>query len=418
MTHVVIGSGVAGNEAAETLKKHSPESRVLLLSREPFPSYSACALPDFLAGWASREKLFIKSFDQYREEGIETRFNETVESIDLEKKRLICSETDVSYDTLIIATGSSALVPPLPGSRLEGNHVLKSMADMDTLSQVPARQVVVIGSGNIGMEAAEAMHLKGCQVTVVELLDRIMPKVFDPPASAFLQRAVESHGIRVLCSEKVEAILGDEQVHGVQTSHREIPCDTVIWAVGVRQNTQLAKEAGLEIGELGGILVDKGMHTSHTGVFACGDCVQTVDQITGAPSLSLLWPSARQQGRIAACNALGKNLEYEGAFTVVMEEICGLPSVSLGRIAEAVNPDALDLLEFEDDTHYRRVVLDNGIVAGYQNVGIPRGAGSMLFMIKNQVSLAEIHRWTHHRDLALRMPHYLVAGRLCQVTDE
>ena len=413
MRFLIIGNGVAGNEVADTLRDESPEAEIVIVSAENHPEYSACALSDCLAGWAPREKLFIKSLSQYEERGIELLLGTKAEKIVRSEKKVLLSDGEtLSYDKLFLATGSRAFVPPVSGSSLPGNYVLKSMDDMDNLERSKAEKVVVIGSGNIGIEAAEAMEIRGAEVTVIELLDRIMPKIFDEKASRFLESKIKEQGIEILCSEKVEEILGTDKVEGVRTDKRELACDTVIWAVGVRQNSEIAADAGLQLGDLGGIKVDAGMHTNDPDIFACGDCIETFDLLTGEPTLSLLWPSARQQAKVAALNALGFEAEYEGAFSVVMEDICGIPAVSLGKTMESAEQEKLLVLEDENSEGYYCIILEEDTFVGYQNIGRPEGAGSIMFMIKNRKTMSELKGVLNNKELAKRMPHYIVAGRL------
>jgi len=413
--YLIIGNGVAGNEVADTLRREAADCEITLISQEKYPEYSACALPDCLAGWAVKDKLFLKTEEEYKKTNIKISFSETALAINRKDKEVLTSARKIAYDKLFIATGSRALVPPLKGTKLTGNFVLKSMDDLEMLEKAEVKRLVVVGSGNIGIEVAEAMHLKGCEVSIIELIDRIMPKIFDHKASQILEKKIKETGVEVLTSEKVEEILGEGKVEGVKTDRRIIDCDGVVWAVGVRQNTEIAKEAGLEVGKFGGISVDSKMRTSDSEIFACGDCVETFDMLTGEPTLSLLWPSARGQARVAALNALGQEANYEGAFSVVMEDIFGLPATSLGKTASSIAEDQIKIIETENNDSYHQIILENDVFAGYQNIGNPEGAGSMMFMIKNKKTLAELHQTLLNHDLVKRMPHYITAGKLCGI---
>lgn len=415
MHYLIIGNGVAGNEVADTLRREAEDVEITLLSQEKYPEYSACALPDCLAGWAVKDKLFIKTREEYEKANINICFAETALSINRKNKEVITNEKGINYDKLFIATGSRALVPPLKGTKLTGNYVLKSMDDLEMLEKADIKKLVVVGSGNIGIEVAEAMHLRGCKVTIIELIDRIMPKIFDHKASKILSTRIIETGVEVLTSEKVEEIGGEDRVQSVKTDQRIIDCDAVVWAVGVRQNTEIAKEAGLKTGKFGGISVDSKMRTSDPDIFACGDCIETFDMLTGEPTLSLLWPSARGQARVAALTALGIEADYEGAFSVVMEDIFGLPSTSLGKTAEGIPKNEIKIIEKNEKDVFYQIVFENDVFTGYQNIGSPEGAGSMMFMIKNRKTLSELRQTLVNHDVVKRMPHYLVAGKLCGI---
>lgn len=411
MKAVIIGNGAAGLSAAAAVRKFSSGSEITMISREPEPGYSACALPDCLAGWVPRSRLYVADQEKYQSLGIKTIFGREVKALDLTGQQVVLEQGRVDYTRLILATGSRALIPPIQGSNLNGNYVLKTMSDLDQISKNKTRRVVVIGSGNIGVETAEALEIQGAQVTLIEMLERIMPKVFDLRPSQILQNILEKRGIRVLTGERVTGIDGSEQVAAVITDKREIPCDTVIWAVGVRQNVELAREAGLQMGNLGGVRVNTRMETSAPGVYACGDCTESFNMITGQPELSLLWPSAKRQGEIAGSNCAGQALEYEGSFSVVVEEIYSQPCISLGFTAEALADACQEIIERETEDSYYRLVLADGKAAGFQSIGLTRGAGALMALIKTRTPVREVERIMENRQLLKAVPWYGEAAR-------
>jgi len=411
MRTVIIGNGVSGNKAAETIRRQKPDWEVVMISREALPAYSACALPDCLAGWVSRDDLFIKSFSDYRELSIRTEFGKEVRLIDTASCEVVLEDRKIEYDRLILASGSRALIPPLTGVMLEGNFILKSVFDLERIMAHRPKQVVIVGSGNIGVEAAEALELRGCEVTIIEMLDRVMPKVFDEKPSAIIRRLLEENGVRVLTGEKVMEVRGSGKVEGIITDAREIPCDTVIWAVGVRQNVETAREAGIDIGSLGGIKVNSRMETNIEGIYACGDCIESFSLVTRRPELSLLWPSAKRQGEIAGLNCSGKPAEYEGSFTLVVEEICGKNCVSMGSTGGMQNDIQLQVIENEDKDCYFRLLLDNGRIAGFQGIGHNEGLGAIMALIKTKTQLSEVKRVLETRELLTMVPWFAGAAR-------
>lgn len=410
MRFVIIGNGAAGNAAAETIRKYDENAEIIMFSSEAFPEYSACALPDYISGWIPRSHLFLKDYDDYKHKQIKIEWGQSVTEIDTVNKQVITEKGMTKYDKLIIASGSRAFIPPINGVNLSGNFVIKSVSDVDRIIEHEPSQVVVVGSGNIGVEAAEALEIRGCKVTLIELLGRVMPKAFDAKASALLYKILTNNNIRVLTDEKVLEVKGLKQVEELVTNRRNIPCDTVIWTVGVRQNVELAQKSGISIGKLGGIKVNSRMETSQQDIYACGDCIESIDLLTGQPALSLLWPNAKRQAQVAALNCLGKPTEYEGSVNIIVEEIYDTLCVSIGFTEEMLSGRDFQVIENGNERFYYRIVISNGLIVGWQSIGISNGIGTILALIKTRTPIAEVKRVWQNSDLVAKVPWYLTAG--------
>ena len=412
---VIIGNGAAGNSAADTIRQHDPHIPIIMIAREELPEYSACALPDCLAGWVTRDKLFIKKTEDYLRMGIQMRWGQELIRIDADQRILITSQETMAYDRLILATGSRAVIPSIPGADLYGNFVVKTVADIDAIRTHQPREVLVVGSGNIGVEVAEALQVRGCQVTMVELRERILPRIFDEEPACRIQQILADHGIKVLTGEKVLAIKGGHGVEEAATDKRTIKCDTVIWAAGVKQNVEQAQAAGIKIGKLGGIQVDAYMRTNLTDVYACGDCIESVDLLTGYPSLSLLWPNAIKQGQVAALNCLGQDIHYAGAVSLVVEDIYGVTAVSMGITADALADRGCEVLEGDYSGQYWRLLVQDDRIMGMQSLGITVGLGAIMGLMKNRIPMGEIQQVLADSTLARRAAWYLPARRFVEI---
>lgn len=412
MRIVIIGNGAAGNQAADTIRKNEQDAEIIIISHEKFPVYSPCALPDCLAGWVPRSQLFLKSYADYTDKQIETRLNQTVKAIDHKGKKVRLDDGELIYDKLIMATGSRPLIPPVKGSNLSGNFVLKSVSDLDRIVQHRPEQVVVVGSGNIGVEVAEALEIQGCDVTLIEMMERVMPRFFAPKPATMLRMLLEEHNIKVLTGEKVLKVQGENRVEGVITDKRSLACDTLIWAVGVKQNIELAQDAGIEIGSLGGIKVNRQMQTSEDDIFACGDCIESFDFISGQPTLSLLWPSAKEQAEVAALNAIGRTASYDGSLSLVVEEIYGSTFVSIGCTDENLNQPDFEVLEREQKAAYYRLLSANDRIFGLQAVGNCKDIGAITALIRNKTILNDLRRVFDNPCLIVRHPWYLEAANI------
>ncbi len=412
MRIVIIGNGAAGNQAAETIRKHDDQIELIMLSHETFPEYSACALPDCMAGWIPRSNLFLKNERDYDKQRIRTILGRQVSSINIDNKELSMEDESIAYDKLILATGSRPIIPPLKGSALKGNFVLKSVADLDKILEHRGSRVVVVGFGNIGVEVAEALEIQGCQVVLIELMERLMPKIFSHKAAAILRDTLEKHQIKVLTGEKVLEVIGSQRVEGIITDRRELPCDTVIWAVGVKQNVELAVQAGIDTGQMGGIKVNRHMQTNCEDIYACGDCIESFDIISGKPALSLLWPSAKRQAEVAALNCLGRESAYEGSLNVVIEEFYDTNFVAIGLTADALKEYEVQLIEKEDSRGYYCLAVVDDRVIGLELVGDCDRLGAIMSLIKNGTAISEVKRIISNPELLVNIPWYVDAGEI------
>jgi len=369
MKTVIIGNGIAGNEVAFQLRERDPDAEITIISKERFAEYDPCSLTYFVGGDVPREVVFRRELADYERAGINLALGEKIASIDPAGKTTTSEGGEIfSYDNLVLAHGGEVFRPPISGLDLRGVFGCKELEDADDLFNRAGSAAVVIGSGAIGIEAAEALKKKGFDVTVVELLDRILPTMFDAPAAGRLRAALEGHGIAVRTGLKVLGIEGDRAVTGVRTEEETIPCDTVVLATGVRAHLGLARSAGVETDR--GILVNERMETSVPDIYACGDCAQTKGLGTGEAVLYQLKHNAIDQARIVARNILGEGVEYRGAYAFARAHFFDTHSASFGRLAGSVAKSAgAEIFERDDRAGYLMVVLDNGRVVGAQAVG-------------------------------------------------
>jgi NADPH-dependent 2,4-dienoyl-CoA reductase/sulfur reductase-like enzyme len=321
---VVVGGVAAGTKAASRARRVDPEAEVTVYQEEPEPSISECGLPYFLSGIVEeRDELVARTPEEFAEKDVEVRVRHRVEKVDPATKRLWVRDLrsgeafeDV-YDRLVVATGARAVLPAIEGSGLEGVFVLRFLTDADEvreyLGKRSPKKAVVVGGGYIGLEVAENLCRLGMEVSLVEAEDRVA-LAYGPEVAEKVEEHVEENGVRVYTGAKVEAFVGEGRVEGVRFGGGEIGADLVVVGVGVRPAVELAEEAGAEIGETGAILVDRHMRTSLPDVWAAGDCVETVNLVSGGPVWIPLGDTANQMGRVAGTNAAtGEDtLEFPG----------------------------------------------------------------------------------------------------------
>ncbi|MFQ5858970.1 MAG: NAD(P)/FAD-dependent oxidoreductase, partial [Anaerolineae bacterium] len=374
---------------------HRRACEIVMIAREDVPFYSPCPLAEYIEGVVSRDQLFLRDEGFYRELDITTMFGREVTRVDAEANEVtLAPSTDsgqgdgklVAYDRLLIAAGAQAIIPPIPGltDRKSGIFVLKTLADAeDILGYLNgAQRAVVIGAGFIGLEAAQALARRGLSVTVVEALDRVLPQMLDAEMAALVQARLESNGVQVMLDSPVEAILGPEdgQVTGVVADGQETACELVVCATGVRPNLALVE--GTDIAINVGILVDERMETSHPGVFAAGDIVETAD-IFGRRQVLPTWPNAVSGGRVAGYNLAGVERRFTGLENANVLRVFDLPVVSLGQL------NGSETLRRAQNGVVKKLALEGGRVVGLQMVGQVDGAGLFLDLMKKGRDVTE-----------------------------
>ena len=252
--------------------------------------------------------------------GVEVLTETEAVAIDRQNRKVTLQNTAggdssvIEYDALILATGSSPVIPPLEGCALPGIITVKSIEDAILLKEqaVSGNLACVVGAGLIGLETAEALAERGMQVTVVELCNQVLPGILDDEMANLLEQHINSKGIKVMTSCRVIGFAGTGRVEQVITDQGEVSTDLVVLAIGARPNVDLARDAGLAIGETGAIAVDDRLRTSDPAIYACGDCCETVNLVTGAPLNAPLGSTANKQGRVAGINATGGDATFAG----------------------------------------------------------------------------------------------------------
>ena len=329
----IVGGDAAGMSAAATARRRDPELEVAAVERGSFTSYSACGIPYYVGDWIDDvDKLVARSPAKHRERGVDARIHHEVLAIDLDARTLTVRDADgggestEGFDQLVVATGARAVAPPIPGAEaIEPARTLDAALRFRTqVEEAGGGSAVVIGAGYIGLEMAEALAHRGLDVT---LLDQA-PQVFgslDPDMAAYVQEAAENVGIRVLLDCTVEEILldGDSTPRAVRTSEGDLPARHVVMATGVRPDVELARAAGLEIGETGAIATDDDQRCRGAeGVFAAGDCVECHHRLLDRPVNVQLGTHANKQGRIAGANATGGDYRFPGVLGTAISRIC------------------------------------------------------------------------------------------------
>ena len=321
---VVIGGDAAGMSAASQAHRLRPDLEIVAFERNPHTSYSACGMPYYIDVLiAEADDLIARSPAEFERRGIQARVLHEVESINTAGRSVTVRDlvadrvTTVAFDQLVIATGAVAARPPIPGIDADGVYTLGILQDGIRIREAVDRdhptRAVIIGGGYIGVEMAEALVGRGITVTMVDRAPEVMLSTLDPDVAALVSQAVRDAGITLHLDERIEEIaLRDGRVAGVQTSSTLLPADLVIVGTGIRPNTRIAAEAGIELGNSGGIIVDDRMHTGTEGIWAAGDCVETMHMLTQRPVHIALGTVANKTGRVCGINLGGGDVRFPG----------------------------------------------------------------------------------------------------------
>ena len=413
---VIIGNGIAGVSAASAMRAAKADVSITLVSDEDTPAYSAPVLAYYLGGDIPRSRVFIRQPEDYQKSNIDTRFGKKVTSLDLKAGKVFLNAHTLGFDRLILATGAGPMMPSIKGIGLKGGFTFKTLADIDGLSAHHPKRVAVAGAGPVGIEAAIALKKMGAEVVLIATR-WVAPRAFDEKPANLIQRELEKNGVIVVNSERLQSIRGDTRVEGVVTEKRSLECDTVIMAAGMKPETGLAEKAGVRLGQLGGITVDEAMAASVEGVYACGDCVETTDALTGKKALNMLWSNARVQARAAGLNCLGGKEKYAGSFNARTLNVFGLAASAFGYSASVLDGKNVQVVEKDTIWGYYRVIFHEGKMVGGQWVGAIRDTGALMAAVRSHGPMASYDGNPGHDNFVLSNPlwtkvaKYMPAGK-------
>ena len=390
MRHVVIGNGPAGVIGAETLRAQRPADDIVLVGDEPEPPYSRMAIPYLLEGNIGEDGTYLrKTADHFAGQRIILR-QAAAQRLDTQARSVVLSDGDtLGYDRLLLATGSAPADPPIPGIDSPGVLTCWTMADARRIAQAvrSGTRVLQLGAGFIGCIIMELITARGATLTVVEMGDRVVPRMMPPGASALIKRWCEGKGVRILTAARVTRIDHDAGGLHVQLEHGEtLDVDVVISATGVRP--KIGFLAGSGVATQTGILVDDHMQTNVTDVYAAGDCVEAVQFATGTRFVNAIQLNAADQARVAALNMTGQPTRSQGAMALNVLDTFGLISASFGQWQGVAGGDQVELND-ADGFKYLRLEFDGDVLAGATSLGLTEHVGVIRGLIQSRARLGE-----------------------------
>jgi NAD(P)H-nitrite reductase large subunit len=395
MNHVIIGSGPSGVIAAETLRKIDPISSIVIIGDEPEPPYSRMALPYYLNNKIDEAGTYLrKDTAHYGNKDINV-IKDRVSNIDAKTKSLTLDNNDaIEYDKLLIATGSHPIKPPIEGMDLPGIHSCWTLEDGRNIVNraKPGSNVVLMGAGFIGCIILEALALRKVNLTVIEMGDRMVPRMMDQTAGNMIKSWCQGKGVNVHTSTRVDAIeKGSGDSLKVKLDSGEVlDADLVISATGVAANIQFLEGSGVETDS--GVLVNDRLQSNIPDIYAAGDVCQGKDFSTGEYSVQAIQPTAADHGRIAAMNMTGKDTAHQGCVNMNVLDTMGLISSSYGLWMGIEGGESAKLCD-NDRYRYLSLSFEDDVLVGAQSLGLTQHVGVLRGLIQSRLNLG---KWKDH----------------------
>ncbi|CEQ26791.1 FAD-dependent oxidoreductase [Paraclostridium sordellii] len=367
MKVLVIGGVAAGTKTAAKLKRENRNLDVTLITKGENISYAGCGLPYYVGGVIENKSDLIvntpKSFSDLTQVEVKTR----VEALSIDRDKKIVNainlnnneEVKFNYDKLVIATGADPVKPPIEGIDLEGVYYMRTPNDAIAVREVVEtdniKRAVVVGGGFIGLEVAENLHEMGVKTTLVEAMDHIMPG-FDDEVCSYVEDELMENGIMVLTGERLISIEGDNKVKKVRTDKRAMKADMIVMAVGIRANTKIASDCGLELEKNKTIKVNEYMQTNDEDIYAVGDCVTVKNILSGKPTWSPMGSSANKEGRCVAKTISGEKTPFNGVLGTGIVKLLNLNAARTGLTEKDAKDSGYEvesvIVPIDDKAHY------------------------------------------------------------------
>ena len=409
--HVILGAGPAGVIAAETIRKQAPHDQITIVGDEAEPPYSRMAIPYLLIGNIQEDGTYLRKSATHFEALNVKQINARAQRVDGAGKQVHLSNGEVlAFDKLLIATGSRPVQPPIPGIDSPEVQTCWTLEDARAIMALakPGARVVQMGAGFIGCIIMEALAARGVQLTVVEMGDRMVPRMMGPVAGGMIREWVQHKGVQVFTGAKVTSIerkgessggllskltgmlgggsqdVSDAPLTVVLSNGKKIPADLVISATGVKPCIDFLE--GSDVKCLQGVLTDEHLQTNVPGVYAAGDCAEAFDKVSGKTIVSAIQPNAAEQARVAALNMVGQTTYLKGVTQINVLDTLGLISTSFGNWEGVPGGESATLTT---DNRHLSLQFSGDVMVGCNSVGWTDHVGVMRGLVEGQVHLGE-----------------------------
>jgi len=410
--HLILGAGPAGVIAAETIRKHAPGDVITLVGDEREPPYSRMAIPYLLMGKVGESGTYLRKRASHFADLKIKLLQATVKRVDSAGRSVTLDSGDViKFDTLLIATGSQPVQPPIPGIDSAGVHTCWTMADARAIMALATQgsRVLQLGAGFIGCIIMEALAARGVHLSVVEMGDRMVPRMMGATAGGMIRDWCETKGVEVFTGTRVEAIEAGKPMQVRLSNGRTVLADLVISAAGVRPAIGFLENSGITC--LLGVLTDEHLQSTVPGIYAAGDCAEAFDKVSGKTIVSAIQPNAAEQARVAALNMVAfargqaPGAELKGVTQVNVLDTLGLISSSFGEWQGVAGGQHVELTDKAAGRHLSLQFKDD-VLVGCNSVGWTQHVGVMRGLVEGQVKLGG---W---KDVLLQDPTRLMEAYL------
>ncbi len=380
--YVIIGNGTAAVGCIEGIRSVDRDGEICVISDEPYHVYSRPLISYYLEGKTDRERMKYRPDDFYRKNGCKTYFGRRAVSVDTENNRVGLDNGDwLPYDSLCCAAGSSPFIPPFEGlDSVVNKFSFMTLSDALAVEKAVTKEkrVLIVGAGLIGLKCAEGLCGRAKSVTVCDLAGSVLSSILDEECASLMQKRLEENGIEFMLADTAASFDGN---FATMKSGKTVEFDVLILAVGVRANTKLLSDAGIDVNR--GIIVDEKMRTSADGVFAAGDCAEGYDSSLGARRVLAILPNAYMQGHTAGVNMAGGDEAFDNAIPMNSIGFFGLHAMTAGAYDG-------ELYEEKDEDSIKRLYVKDGFLKGFMLVGRDERAGIYTSLIRDRVPLGEV----------------------------
>lgn len=398
MRIAIIGNGICGISAAKCISEDAPKEKITIFTDEEYHYYPRPRLIQLLSEKTDLSQLFPYNDDWFTKRNIEVNLGKKVQAINISSKELILADLKKhSFDKLLIADGSSPFVPPIEGIAEEGIFTLRIINDVLRIREFcrDKKKAVVIGGGLLGIETARALTTLGLKVNVVEVASRLLPRQLDEDGADILKSQVEKLGIEVILATTCSRIISEGSKRCLLSKEiGKLEGDIFIISAGIRPNIEVTKDSGIDINR--GIIVNKYLQTNISDIFAAGDCAEFNGVVYG------IIPAAIEQGKVAASNIIGKEIEYKGTLFQATLKVVGIDLTSIGE----VNPEGEGYEEIKKKDIskgiYKKVVIKDGKVIGTIILGDKRGIMEFTKLIEGKIDVTRNKDALLEDEVALR----------------
>ena len=409
--HLILGAGPAGVIAAETIRKHAPHDTITVVGDEPEPPYSRMAIPYLLMGNIGEGGTHLRKSPTHFADLKIKLIHARAQQVNAAAKTVVLDNGQtLSFDRLLIATGSTPVNPPIPGMDSAGVHHCWTLDDARQIMKraVKGARVLQLGAGFIGCIIMESLAARGVQLSVVEMGDRMVPRMMGPTAGGMIKDWCEAKGVKVYTGARVESItpagaggglisqivsalgVGDDSPTGALlvrlSTGQVIEADLVISAAGVKPLIGFLENSGITC--LQGVLTDEHLQTNVPGIYAAGDCAEAFDKVSGKTIVSAIQPNAAEQARVAALNMVGQKSELKGVTQINVLDTLGLISTSFGNWEGVAGGEHVELTDKAAERHLS-LQFKGDVMVGCNSVGWTEHVGVMRGLVEGAVPLGE-----------------------------